>query len=1078
MYLGVATTLKAFTPTSSSSSSETHMLSFERGDRVAVMRVLSPAWAIGRMDSDVGLFPLGAIHHGDENNHEIHDAISSCVPPEMATPLVVPIAISTPGSSGPSSTLRIAVAGYQTGVEVMSMLARKLSISLTYLLDCAALFTPGTDMAANILAPIASILPESMVSSQVTMRDVALELRFAVRPFHILSRLSTLHASGANDYPLDDARSLAKALQPKNALPAEYLLATAAFSDSAASQLVMTSPGLTVADLVTTLVTAGYFGHAGAALPLSCTAFFLPFHQSLPSLSSREPLPLPLELDALDPSVISLLYKATNQDLVVECALSQESCTFSLDFHRTLLSLLPLFARRFGIPFPVGMQWSEWARAGSVTLHPDATSSLPLNATVFECQIPLGGRVYFSLNLDACKPPLLPSIWDSVPDTDINNGDDIEAASLDTLVQYLTSEAKHDLQFQKIFLLTYESFTDPDTLFTKLEQRYHVPRHILQSTPPQSNNPSTPTTPTTTPSSSSSANNNNVVTIAGIAERVRAAFGANSFSKSELVDLILGLNSDLISDADQAEALGQALASGGLFNGHNWMDADGSTVFQLTPDKQDWETSDTGTPATENDAAANSDDGAATAAAAAAAAAENDVSPGNDASADGGHHGLDQFNNGIQSQIQLRVVNVLRNWLSSQPFHALSPGLQIRMFDFVTSTLVDDGKGSLAASLYAKMRKQFCAKESRFDRSPLSTVAAAAAAVAAGSGASSSLSPEKEKPTRRRRKASLLLDGSVWNVDARDIAEQLALIDYDLFAGILPAEFLNQNYAKPARHPFAPHLMKFIGRFNAFSGWVASLVVRGANAKARATRFGKMLEVATACKELNNFASLMAIVSGLNHVAVSRLRLTKAALSKSQARTLEELERLVSAEGSYKEMRAKLAQVNPPCVPFIGIFIKDLTFIEENADKIDGAINFGKRRLMYETIARIMLFQSAPYTCKFNHVLASILTDLPDLLDDDALYSQSLVAEPRSGARATAAASSSSPVSTATTTTTAAKTTTPAQPSAAASGTTDHRSEGSASGAGSGAGSGVGSGEDAAGEDAAAPDTTVTTSDG
>lgn len=72
----------------------------------------------------------------------------------------------------------------------------------------------------------------------------------------------------------------------------------------------------------------------------------------------------------------------------------------------------------------------------------------------------------------------------------------------------------------------------------------------------------------------------------------------------------------------------------------------------------------------------------------------------------------------------------------------------------------------------------------------------------------------------------------------------------------------------------------------------------------------------------------------------------------------------------------ELARVNPPCIPFFGMYLTDITFIEEGSSdfllnggiegkgepqELSQLINFGKRRLVARTTRQIQLYQNQPY---------------------------------------------------------------------------------------------------------------------
>ncbi|KAJ3357159.1 hypothetical protein HDU91_005452 [Kappamyces sp. JEL0680] len=149
-------------------------------------------------------------------------------------------------------------------------------------------------------------------------------------------------------------------------------------------------------------------------------------------------------------------------------------------------------------------------------------------------------------------------------------------------------------------------------------------------------------------------------------------------------------------------------------------------------------------------------------------------------------------------------------------------------------------------------------------------------------------------------------------------------------------------------------------------------------AKQRAERFSKLLEIASHLLALNNYSSLMALIAGLNKACISRLKQTIKEVHPKLLKKKADLETLMSALGSYKNYRASIRSIQPPCVPYIGTYLTDLTYIEDgNRDNIDDVINFSKREMAAKVIRELLDFQACPYVLKSNSTLLGILNNLP-----------------------------------------------------------------------------------------------------
>lgn len=98
--------------------------------------------------------------------------------------------------------------------------------------------------------------------------------------------------------------------------------------------------------------------------------------------------------------------------------------------------------------------------------------------------------------------------------------------------------------------------------------------------------------------------------------------------------------------------------------------------------------------------------------------------------------------------------------------------------------------------------------------------------------------------------------------------------------------------------------------------------------------FEKFIMVGDVLRKLGNFSSLMAILAGLGQSSTARLTHTKNALSPECKKILLELETLMSPQKSFSNYRNALRACKPPAVPYLGVYLQDLTFIEDGNPEV------------------------------------------------------------------------------------------------------------------------------------------------
>jgi len=128
--------------------------------------------------------------------------------------------------------------------------------------------------------------------------------------------------------------------------------------------------------------------------------------------------------------------------------------------------------------------------------------------------------------------------------------------------------------------------------------------------------------------------------------------------------------------------------------------------------------------------------------------------------------------------------------------------------------------------------------------------------------------------------------------------------------------------------------------------------------------FRKFLEIAECLRKLGNFNGMMEILSGLDRGPVFRMKKTVAAVlsDKKAAQTYNECKALANREKNFANLRAAIKSIDPPVIPYLGMYLSDLLFADEgNKDTLNGLINFAKYRQISNTIKQIKQYQLKGY---------------------------------------------------------------------------------------------------------------------
>ncbi|KAI8810741.1 ras guanine nucleotide exchange factor domain-containing protein [Cladochytrium replicatum] len=376
--------------------------------------------------------------------------------------------------------------------------------------------------------------------------------------------------------------------------------------------------------------------------------------------------------------------------------------------------------------------------------------------------------------------------------------------------------------------------------------------------------------------------------------------------------------------------------------------------------------------------------------------------------------------------IRLGVCHFLKLWISNhfEEDFAQNEALVLRFRDFVQRKVAHDFEAfsvELLQTLDNKLEGIEAASVVQTPaRSPLPTNTSFLSVPSTPPPSSSPLiaSLTFQKRAQTTDLASLLNSDPAYffEIDPYEMARQLTAMEFTYFTGVKPYECTDQIWGERRQKElkWAPTgketgIARMIRHTNQLTNWVASNIVSCETLKARVSALKYFMQLALGCREVNNFNGITGVVAGLSMAPVTRLKKTWQALSEKFQKIHDaytEVADTVSPKAQYANYRRALKDLKPPLIPFLGVYLTDLTFIElGNPSFLPDTlfINFEKRRKVYATIKQIRMHQQTAYSISAVAAIQDFLRSVDGvnasqkevLLTEDELYEQSLIVEPR-----------------------------------------------------------------------------------
>ncbi|KAE8350120.1 ras guanine nucleotide exchange factor domain-containing protein [Aspergillus coremiiformis] len=327
--------------------------------------------------------------------------------------------------------------------------------------------------------------------------------------------------------------------------------------------------------------------------------------------------------------------------------------------------------------------------------------------------------------------------------------------------------------------------------------------------------------------------------------------------------------------------------------------------------------------------------------------------------------------------VRLRVYNVFKGWLESHWRHDCDNLALTYIVSFANTTLMQSlpSAGKRLVELVEKVSAVHGPVVPRLVSSMGKTNTATAQYVHPDAPLPPPILGKKENNLLKQWKNSES-SLSILDFEPMELARQFTIKESRIFCSILPEELLATEWMKKSAS-LAVNVRAMSTLSTDLAHLVADSILQLEEPKKRAATIKHWVKIANKCLELDNYDTLMAIICSLNSSMISRLKRTWEIVSQKTKTTLEYLRGIVDVSRNYAVLRQRLQNRIPPCLPFVGTYLTDLTFVDHgnqplrNLPTEDGemaVINFDKHMKTAKIISELQRFQ-IPYR----------LTEVPEL---------------------------------------------------------------------------------------------------
>jgi len=166
---------------------------------------------------------------------------------------------------------------------------------------------------------------------------------------------------------------------------------------------------------------------------------------------------------------------------------------------------------------------------------------------------------------------------------------------------------------------------------------------------------------------------------------------------------------------------------------------------------------------------------------------------------------------------------------------------------------------------------------------------------------------------------TILPESIIFCAEPSDVADQLILIDLEIFSRIEIIELIGQKWVKESSQVLARNVVLLITRVNRIAYWVGTTILLQGKLADRVKAISFFVSLAQSLFQKINFNSLIGVLAGLNLAAISRLKITFSNIKKNIQEHLDSLLNLQNPEQNFKHLREAMKKGGFNAVPYLFI---------------------------------------------------------------------------------------------------------------------------------------------------------------